>query len=55
MTASTASLTPKGTATRQRIIEAASAEIREFGVTVTLDDIRARARRQQEPALPLLP
>jgi AcrR family transcriptional regulator len=39
-----ASLTSKGAATRQRIIEAASAEIREFGVTVTLDDIRARAR-----------
>jgi AcrR family transcriptional regulator len=39
-----ASLTTKGAATRQRIIEAASAEIREFGVTVTLDDIRARAR-----------
>ena len=38
------SLTTKGAATRQRIIEAASAEIREFGVTVTLDDIRARAR-----------
>ncbi len=37
-------LTPKGTATRQRIMEAAAAEIREFGVTVTLDDIRARAR-----------
>jgi AcrR family transcriptional regulator len=54
MSASAASLTPRGTATRQRIIEAASAEIREFGVTVTLDDIRARAR-EQEPALPLLP
>jgi AcrR family transcriptional regulator len=40
----TASLTTKGAATRQRIIAAASAEIREFGVTVTLDDIRARAR-----------
>jgi AcrR family transcriptional regulator len=40
----TASLTTKGAATRQRIIEAASAEIREFGMTVTLDDIRARAR-----------
>jgi AcrR family transcriptional regulator len=40
----TASLTTKGAASRQRIIEAASAEIREFGVTVTLDDIRARAR-----------
>src|ERR1700748_101278 len=38
------SLTTKGAPTRQRIIEAASAEIREFGVTVTLDDIRARAR-----------
>jgi AcrR family transcriptional regulator len=44
MTADTASLTPKGAATRQRIIEAASAELREFGVTATLDDIRARAR-----------
>src|ERR1700761_452280 len=40
----TASLTPKGTATRQRIIAAAAAELREFGVTATLDDIRARAR-----------
>src|ERR1700684_220374 len=44
MTVDTASLTPKGTATRQRIVEAASAEIREFGVTATLDDIRSRAR-----------
>src|ERR1700761_12530 len=44
MTAQTVSLTPKGTATRQRIIEAAAAEIRECGVTATLDDIRARAR-----------
>jgi AcrR family transcriptional regulator len=35
--------TRKGAATRQRIIEAASAELREFGVTATLDDIRARA------------
>jgi AcrR family transcriptional regulator len=43
-TASAAALTPKGAATRQRIIEAASAELREFGVTATLDDIRARAR-----------
>jgi AcrR family transcriptional regulator len=42
-TADPAGLTPKGAATRQRIIEAASAEIREFGVTATLDDIRARA------------
>jgi AcrR family transcriptional regulator len=39
-----AGLTPKGAATRQRIIEAAAAELREFGVTVTLDDVRARAR-----------
>src|ERR1700760_3479999 len=44
MTAQTVSWTPKGAATRQRIIEAAAAEIREFGVTATLDDIRARAR-----------
>src|ERR1700760_3113605 len=36
--------TAKGAATRQRIIEAAAAEIREFGVTATLDDIRVRAR-----------
>ena len=43
MTAGTVTLTPKGEATRQRIVEAASAEIREFGVTATLDDIRARA------------
>jgi AcrR family transcriptional regulator len=39
-----AALTPKGAATRQRIIQAAAAELREFGVTATLDDIRARAR-----------
>src|ERR1700735_2646257 len=37
-------LTPKGAATRDRIIQGASAEIREHGVTVTLDDIRARTR-----------
>jgi AcrR family transcriptional regulator len=42
--AGAAGLTRKGAATRQRIIEAASAELREFGVTATLDDIRARAR-----------
>jgi AcrR family transcriptional regulator len=42
--ADAAGWTAKGAATRQRIIEAASAEIREFGVTATLDDIRARAR-----------
>ncbi len=39
-----AGLTPKGAASRQRIVVAAAAEIREFGVTATLDDIRARAR-----------
>jgi AcrR family transcriptional regulator len=39
-----ARLTPKGAATRDRIIEGASAEIREHGVTATLDDIRARTR-----------
>jgi AcrR family transcriptional regulator len=44
MTTGTLSLTPKGEATRQRIVVAAAAEIREFGVTATLDDIRARAR-----------
>jgi AcrR family transcriptional regulator len=38
----TASLTPKGAATRQRIVEGAAAEIREHGLTVTLDDIRVR-------------
>jgi AcrR family transcriptional regulator len=37
-----AKLTPKGAATRDRIIEGAAAEIREHGVTATLDDIRAR-------------
>jgi AcrR family transcriptional regulator len=37
-----AKLTPKGAATRDRIIEGASAEIREHGVTATLDDIRVR-------------
>jgi AcrR family transcriptional regulator len=36
-------LTPKGAATRQRIIDGAAAEIREHGVIdTTLDDIRAR-------------
>jgi AcrR family transcriptional regulator len=35
-------LTPKGAATRDRIIAGASAEIRENGVTATLDDIRVR-------------
>ena len=35
-------LTPKGAATKQRIIEGAAAEIRERGVTeVTMDDICA--------------
>jgi AcrR family transcriptional regulator len=38
----TVKLTPKGAATRGRIIEGASAEIRENGVSVTLDDIRVR-------------
>jgi AcrR family transcriptional regulator len=37
-------LTTKGTATQQRIVVAAADEIREFGVTATLDDIRGRAR-----------
>ncbi|GAA4586847.1 TetR/AcrR family transcriptional regulator [Planotetraspora phitsanulokensis] len=36
-------LTPKGSATRQRIIEGAAAEIRELGVVATtLDDVRRR-------------
>jgi AcrR family transcriptional regulator len=39
-----AKLTPKGAATRDRIIEGAAAEIRDNGVTATLDDIRARTR-----------
>jgi AcrR family transcriptional regulator len=39
----TRTLTAKGTATRQRIIEGAAAEIRERGViTTTLDDVRTR-------------
>jgi AcrR family transcriptional regulator len=39
----TRELTPKGSATRQRIIEGAAAEIREHGVaTTTLDDVRRR-------------
>src|SRR6202042_993614 len=38
----TVKLTPKGAATRDRIIQGASAEIRENGVTSTLDDIRVR-------------
>lgn len=38
-------LTPKGRATRQRIIDGAAAEIKERGVAVaTLDDIRSRTR-----------
>jgi AcrR family transcriptional regulator len=37
-------LTTKGTATQQRIVVAAADEIRELGVTATLDDIRGRAR-----------
>lgn len=39
-----AKLTPKGAATRDRIIEGAAVEIREHGVTATLDDMRARTR-----------
>ena len=40
----TAVLTPKGEATRHRIIEAAADEMREHGVVVTtLDDVRNRA------------
>jgi AcrR family transcriptional regulator len=40
----TAALTPKGEATRHRIIEAAADEMRENGVAVTtLDDVRNRA------------
>ena len=40
----TAVLTPKGEATRHRIVEAAAAEMREHGVVVTtLDDVRNRA------------
>jgi len=39
-----AKLTPKGAATRDRIVEGAAAEIREHGVTATLDDIRGRTR-----------
>jgi AcrR family transcriptional regulator len=38
----TAKLTQKGAATRDRIIAGASAELRENGVTATLDDIRVR-------------
>ena len=38
----TTSLTPKGAATQRRIVEGAASQIREDGVTVTLDDIRAR-------------
>jgi AcrR family transcriptional regulator len=38
-------LTPKGAATRRRIIEEAAAEMRENGVAgTTLDDVRSRAR-----------
>jgi AcrR family transcriptional regulator len=38
----TVNLTPKGAATQQRIVEGAASQLREHGVTVTLDDIRAR-------------
>jgi AcrR family transcriptional regulator len=38
----TRTLTPKGAATRGRIIEGAAREIRESGVTATLDDILVR-------------
>jgi AcrR family transcriptional regulator len=38
----TTNLTPKGAATQQRIVEGAASQLREHGVTVTLDDIRAR-------------
>jgi AcrR family transcriptional regulator len=38
----TAKLTPKGAATQLRIVEGAASQLREHGVTVTLDDIRAR-------------
>jgi len=49
MTAQTAGLTSKGAATRLRIVAAAAAEIRESGVTATLDEIldRARASKSQ--------
>jgi len=41
----TRTLTAKGQATRQRIVEGAATEIRENGVEITtLDDIRARTR-----------
>jgi AcrR family transcriptional regulator len=44
LTTRSGALTPKGAATRQRIIEGATAEIREHGLAATtLDDIRARA------------
>lgn len=40
-----AALTPKGAATRRRIVEEAAAEMRENGVAgTTLDDVRSRAR-----------
>jgi AcrR family transcriptional regulator len=38
----TTKLTPKGAATQLRIVEGAASQLREHGVTVTLDDIRAR-------------
>lgn len=54
MSASTASLTPKRTATRQRIIEASSAEIREFGNFAPLEaalDLGIEYLRGRPPAL----
>jgi AcrR family transcriptional regulator len=38
----TTKLTPKGAATQLRIVEGAASQLREHGVAVTLDDIRAR-------------
>jgi AcrR family transcriptional regulator len=49
-------LTPKGRATRQRIIEGAAAEIRERGVAVTtLDDVRARTQTSKSQVFHYFP
>jgi AcrR family transcriptional regulator len=49
-------LTPKGLATRRRIIEGAAAEIRERGVAVTtLDDVRARTQTSKSQVFHYFP
>lgn len=52
----TATLTPKGAATRDRIVQGAAAEIRDRGVTLTtLDDIRARTNTSKSQLVHYFP